>query len=703
MSQTYRHQPMICYGPIPADFRTLSSQKFQEGISDRKTNKHEQNFLLESSFLVDQVLHSGRAIFNHPVNQYLHKVLDEILKTDPDLRAKLRIYVMRSSGVNAFTTNDGVILINLGLLAQLENEAQLAFVLCHEIVHFTHNHAMNAYLGAEMAQGSGGIFKKPDFDSRVLKRTAFASNFEFDADSVGLMRFLQTDYATKAVLSVFDMMRYAHVPYEDLPFPIVRYNNGQYAIDPQYELGKVRTIEPAFDDDPFNDHPATNLRKQKAASLLESRGQVVKGNDFIVSESEFIATRQTCRHELVKVLNDEGDPTGAIYHNYLLERENPTDPFLAFQEARSIYTLCKYKNAGAFGSIHPGWSQQQGEIQQTYHLFYRLQPDELNVLTVRELFRLYKAFGSQQGIRPMLVDAIGDLVKFHSRPGLIERVMPPALSTTDPENSDRFERIERKSLNDPRKWMVTYGLVDLFEDTAFVHLHDSISAAQREKSASVSAKTASKKPNAKSKAFAVGAGSVVCVSPTYIKFDMRKRQKNRFLRSEEARISFENQLGESARLTGLGLKILSPYHLNATDVTAYNDMVLLNNWANQRYRELEVGMINIHQNEIAPVANRYGTNHFVWAGVVTYRETKPLRFFHLLYLLLPPTVPFALYHLIRPTFDTHYFFISFNASTGDPEMVSYNNFQMRDAGDFVNANIYDSFYQLKRSPKTQKP
>lgn len=705
MGQTYQHTPMICSGPIPADFTTLSSQKFQEGISKGKTNKREQTFLLESSFLVDQVLHSGRAIFNHRVNVFLGQVLDEILHNEPELRSKIRIYVMRSSGVNAFTTNDGIILINLGLLAQLENEAQLAFVLCHEIVHFTQGHAMNAYLGAETAQASRGIFKKPDLDNSLLKRTVYASNFEFEADSLGLIRFCSSGYSTKAISSVFDMMRYAHVPYDDLPFPIVRYNSGLYAIDQQYELNKVRTIEPATDDDPLSHHPATSTRKQRALLWLNQLSEQTMGVEFKVSENEFDIMRKTCRHELVKVLNDEGDPAGAIYHNYLLERENPLDPFLAFQEARSLYTLCKYKNAGSFGSIHPGWSQQQGEIQQTYHLFYRLQPDELNVLTIRELFRLYRAFGYKKAIWPMLVDALADLTKYHGRQGLIERALPQNLNDTSASANDRYGRIERKSMNDPRKWMVTYGLIDLFEDTVFVHLHDSIASVIKNvgPTGPSSQNKKSKKSGVKPKSFAIGAKAAVCISPTYMKFDMRKRQNNRFLSSEEARIDLERKLAECGKLTGLDLRILSPHNLTIYDATAYNDLVLLNNWATQRYRELEVGMIDLHHDELEPVTQRYGTDHFVWTGVVTYRESKPLRFFHLLYLLLPPTIPFAMYHLIRPTFDTHYFFISLNATSGEPEMVAYNNFQMRDAGDFVNANIYDSFYQLKRSPRKTKP
>jgi len=79
------------------------------------------------------LLLSGDKLFNDPLTIYVNKVADELLKNEPELRKKIKIYVTKSSDVNAHAFDKGFIFINVGLLAQLENEAQLAFILSHEI------------------------------------------------------------------------------------------------------------------------------------------------------------------------------------------------------------------------------------------------------------------------------------------------------------------------------------------------------------------------------------------------------------------------------------------------------------------------------------------------------------------------------------------------------------------------------------------
>ena len=42
--------------------------------------------------------------------------------------------------MNAFATPNGIVVVNSGLIEMLENEAQLAAVVGHEISHATHEH-----------------------------------------------------------------------------------------------------------------------------------------------------------------------------------------------------------------------------------------------------------------------------------------------------------------------------------------------------------------------------------------------------------------------------------------------------------------------------------------------------------------------------------------------------------------------------------
>jgi hypothetical protein len=53
--------------------------------------------------------------------------------------------VLKSQGINAVSGPGGFVFVSEGLLARLDNEAQLAGVLAHEIAHITGKHALNEY------------------------------------------------------------------------------------------------------------------------------------------------------------------------------------------------------------------------------------------------------------------------------------------------------------------------------------------------------------------------------------------------------------------------------------------------------------------------------------------------------------------------------------------------------------------------------
>jgi Zn-dependent protease with chaperone function len=143
------YQPLKCVGIIPQDFLMLSQDKYKADVKNEvklAKNHHitsdKQDFLLQTNYLIDEILLSGKVLFGDTVTNYVNRVADNVLAGQPELRSKLRFYCLKSSEVNAFTTNQGVIFVTLGLIAQLENEAQLAFILSHEIAHYERHHSM---------------------------------------------------------------------------------------------------------------------------------------------------------------------------------------------------------------------------------------------------------------------------------------------------------------------------------------------------------------------------------------------------------------------------------------------------------------------------------------------------------------------------------------------------------------------------------
>ena len=59
-----------------------------------------------------------------------------------DLCSDIRIYLIRQPYLNAFMAPNGMMVIFTGTLARTENEAQLAFVMAHEIGHYRGRHSL---------------------------------------------------------------------------------------------------------------------------------------------------------------------------------------------------------------------------------------------------------------------------------------------------------------------------------------------------------------------------------------------------------------------------------------------------------------------------------------------------------------------------------------------------------------------------------
>jgi predicted Zn-dependent protease len=113
--------PLKSVGPLPDDFTVKSSEKFQQDVSNVEgSNKREQqdleSFLLESNFQIEDILHSGRILYGDPITEYLNQIKKQILDANPEIMQDIRIYTLLSNEVNAFTFDNGIVIVTPGWL-----------------------------------------------------------------------------------------------------------------------------------------------------------------------------------------------------------------------------------------------------------------------------------------------------------------------------------------------------------------------------------------------------------------------------------------------------------------------------------------------------------------------------------------------------------------------------------------------------------
>ncbi len=193
----------------------------------------------------EELLQKKAKPYDDPLlDEYLGKIGDKLLPDE--VRAAggpgFRFGVIRDPTLNAFAMPNGRIYLHTGLLSRLDNEAQLAMIVGHEMTHVTNRHALSftrdvqnkqilytvlavaASIGVAVAAGSRA--KGGDYvGAAVLSQTAnvllglglqlaaiasingYGRDLEREADAGGMEKLVRAGYDPNEAPKVFELLR----------------------------------------------------------------------------------------------------------------------------------------------------------------------------------------------------------------------------------------------------------------------------------------------------------------------------------------------------------------------------------------------------------------------------------------------------------------------------------------------------------------
>lgn len=151
---------------------------------------------------------SGAVYPDAAATQYVQRVMDRLY---PEFEGRILVGILRTPTLNAFAIPNGNIYIHLGMLARLDNEAQLATVLAHEGVHFTNRHAQkqheNLKITASLLQVTASTIPLAGLIGMPIARAAvygYSRDLEREADTVGYQRLVRAGYDSEQAPSTFE-------------------------------------------------------------------------------------------------------------------------------------------------------------------------------------------------------------------------------------------------------------------------------------------------------------------------------------------------------------------------------------------------------------------------------------------------------------------------------------------------------------------
>ncbi len=632
-------KPLRAEGKIPTYFLKSAAENYEtnleENISEedkRRDKKTKEEFTLETTFLHQEMLLSGRILFGDPLTDYVNKVAAKILENEPALAAKLQFYTYKSSSTNAFCTPEGIIGINVGYLAQIENEAHLAATLCHEIAHYTEKHSLNHHLENLKLKKNKGQYRGMSIDQKIFAAFSRSREFETEADELGFLRYLKSGYDPQNFIDHFNVLHYAYLPFDEVPFDTTFFNKGSLVIPGSFFKKEFTPIssEMNYEDD-MHTHPNIHTRKEDLKKLLNKHKNEGGNQDFLFPKEEFFKIREIARFESVYLDLINANYGDAIYSAYLLLQKHPDNKFLEESIAKALYGLTKYKNINEFHWVARSYTKVEGESQQLHYLLKQLNAKQLNTVALKYLRYVRQKHKDNNFFVKMEKELVEGLVvdnglNLQDYWKTIPEDYNAPITVTNPNPRIREREIIKAKMKRDGEFFRMAFIEDL-EDPHFTKAFKDAyqKRAKKEQEEGLSYKERMAKEKAMQKAFKAGIGnihakSIVVVDPDYF-------VSKKFLESEDSKKQFDQIVEQQANQVGIESRTISTKGLSANTLDDFNDYILLEEWLAERHMHGELEILPLSSDLLGNASRNFGSNLICDVALRTNKRGNSIYYF----------------------------------------------------------------------------
>jgi hypothetical protein len=696
-----------CKGPIPKLFVTylndkIASDREKMESDDNITKTNARDFSAISNYKLQQLIRSGRLLYGDPLTVYANKVLEKLKKASKDDLSQVAVYTLKSNEVNAFATPQGIIYITVGLWGQIENESQLAFILAHEITHILEKHGQVRY------QYSKHMIKKGKFGNENLSELfKYTKEHELEADKAGVKLATSAGYDANALLGTYQVLLYSYLPIDEMPVNYTWLENEKFKVTEKYIKKELKPISAEEDEeDEFRTHPNVKNRKSAVEGIIKS----LKNNEGLTyqcgTEAEFKKVQDLARFEMMNIYIRNAQYISGLYHNLVLSQKYPNNDFLAKTAAMTWYGSVKFKNNR--GSKNDDDEEEEsnevkkeGEIQQLYFFFSKLNKKYLNCLAVKEVWEASLLFPKDTFLITIRERVLTEFIK--SKSGSIED-FATSFDTTEtvvvpdpnkPKTQSKYDKISKKKAKSNSDEFIKYAWVEILKSNEFKGSYEkSETALEKEKKdeddddENESGKIQESKLNIK---------NLALVAPNYYKNDLRKNVNTNVSKADMNESLLIEMVNKNADLLGIKMHTIDNFNDPNFDTEAYNNFSLLYDYLGERTQYNDLNFYPFYAQYMPKLSEAFGSSHIAMFNI--YTEIDKRKFNGGAFLLSLVTVyPFPFYLVWQFTIDkrTEYGFLVYNIETHNPTYISNKNFSNKMGIQVQDAHIYNSLNQITR-------
>ena len=687
-------------GPIPPDMKMTVEELYAADLQRAKkyagSRGADRQQVMEASYQINKMMAGGRILYGDAVSHMVERIADTLLKDYPELRSELRFYTVNSPEVNAFATGQGMVFVNLGLVAQVENEAQIAFILSHEIIHYYRAHAMEEMVKDKNRKKS----RKQDveYESNDVELDNFlrwhnrSRTMESEADSLGIELFYRRSPYYKGVIDgVFDVLQYGALPFDDVPFDTTFFNTPYYQLTGCW-LREVTGITSRDNyDDSRSTHPNILTRRRQCSALLHGKG----GQPFVtIGKEEFEALREMARMECVRQEVIHGQYARAFYNAWLM-RQNPAND-VALLDRYMAYSLYGYAMHRVQGTpiIKQDYTLVQGESQQVYYALQEMSLEQVLLVALHAAWQAHKDYPASSDYRQMADDLMEQL-RFAAKRSSDDYLSMVAENTDSVgysgkadglEPLSKYDRIRQKRKEQTENTPTSYALTDLMmADSSFAELL----TAHLEGSADTS-----------HVADTVGHNGLMVFNPVSLVFsDLSDDMKVGKSASTERRLT-RHIMGTAKRMGRHGIDFSDDGLHKMVSDTQYNDFMTLCEWMNEFWLVKDkFRMQRMTQPLMDELTARHDAREVNLTAMLNIENRRGEA--SLSSVLFIPTIPLTLIGMFTGIEKTALATMTVDAREGTILSSQTYNYNVADHDDLLVAMLYDSYRRTATGKSTK--
>lgn len=176
-------------------------------------SEEEKNLITRANAFDRELDQKGMLLENPALLSYIHGIGQALVPKSAAALVRFNFHILRSPVVNAFALPNGSIYLTVGLLDRLENEAELAQVMGHEIAHVVLRHGLKVYETNRSSIVAAHIADLFLFGTSIayLPYLASIANYsreqEDEADQFGLRAIAAQGYNAEQAIHIFDRLQ----------------------------------------------------------------------------------------------------------------------------------------------------------------------------------------------------------------------------------------------------------------------------------------------------------------------------------------------------------------------------------------------------------------------------------------------------------------------------------------------------------------